>query len=283
MLSVEVENMETGDDHHHPSADDGHLHEDGNHIPSAVDDDTRLLNLEVEMVELLISDHKILNIEKLAWEFNDLGLEQKSLDVNLEGLGGRNSTPLKERGRVPGEWEADANLWLTGLVLSIDDFELKSNLVAKFATIQKGPYNHFCFGEEIKAHQDLERCLFKENISTHHILDYFDRDLTTQCEPNRTEKCTDVQLCCLGRELPSPTVKDITSNPLNNSSSRDTQEDTLCQEDRSQEDWMCVEYSSQEHQDNIDFEMRSTGKFTNNFYDDSGTCNQPTWVRRAGG
>ena len=37
---------------------------------------------------------------------------------------------------------------------------------------------------------------------------------------------------------------------------------------------------SQEHQDdNLDKEMKSTGKDTNIFLTDSGACNQPAWVR----
>ena len=173
MLNVDVENMETGEDH--PPADDGHLHEDENHTFSVVEDDhERLLNLEVEMAELMIPGDKIINIDKLTTELNDLGMNKKLLDVPVEGVGGRNGTPLRVGGRGAVEWEADANFWLTNLVLSIQHLELKSDLVGKLATIQKGHYKHFCFGDEIRAHQDLEKHLFKENISTHHILDYFD-------------------------------------------------------------------------------------------------------------
>ena len=269
MLSVDVESMETGEDH--SPADDGHLHEDVNHT----------FSLEVEMAELMIPGDKIINIDKLTTQLNDLGLNKELLDVPVEGVGGRNGTPLKAGGRGEGEWEADANFWLTNFVLSIQHLELKSDLVGKLATIQKGHYKHFCFGDEIRAHQDLEKHLFKENISTHHILDYFDRDLITQHEPNRNRKCTSVHQCSLGREMPSPTVtvNKISPNPPPNISSRDSQEDSLCQDDRSQEGWMEMEDRSHEHQDN-DIEMESIGKVTNDdFYNDSGTCNQSTWVR----
>ena len=193
------------------------------------------------------------------------------------GVGGRNGTPLRVGGRGAVEWETDANFWLTNLVLSIENVELKSDLVGKLTTIQKGHYNHLCFGDEIRAHQELEKHLFKENISTHHILDYFERDLISQHEPNRERNCTHVHQCSLGREMPSPTVtvNEITPNPPNNSS-RDSQEDTLCQDDRSQEGRMCMEDRNQDN----DIEMKSAGKFNNDdFYNDSGTCNQSTWVR----
>ena len=70
MLSVDVESMETGEDH--PPADDGHLHEDENHTFSVVEDDhERLLNLEVEMAELMIPGDNIINIDELTTELND--------------------------------------------------------------------------------------------------------------------------------------------------------------------------------------------------------------------
>ena len=76
-----------------------------------------------------------------------------------------------------------------------------------------------------------------------------------------------------------PSVNIISPNPPPNISSRDSQEDTLCQDDRSQEGWMDMEDRSHEHQDN-DIETESVGKVTNDdFYNDSGTCNQSTWVR----
>ena len=188
MLSMHVESMETGDDH--PPDEEGHLYEDAKHIPSVVDEQ-RLMNLDMEMAELMIPEDRILNISNLAKELNGLGLEDKSCDVNVEGVGGQNSTPLKVGVGGTVQWESDANIWLKELVQNMGNVELKSELETKFKIIQKG---HFSFGDEIRAHQQLEKNLLEQNIHTHHNLDYFDVDLSTQYEPNHI-KCTSVQQC----------------------------------------------------------------------------------------
>ena len=273
-LSLHIESMDTGDDH--PPGEEGHLYEDAKHMPS-VGDEERILNLEMEMAELMIPGDRILNITNLAKELKGLGLEFKSCDVNEEGVGGQNSTPLKVGVGGPGQWEVDANIWLKEFVQKLENVELKSDLEAELKITKKGDFN-FSFGDEIRAHQELEKHLLEKNILTHHILDYFDVDLSTQYEPNRM-KCTSVQLCCLGRGMPPVTVKEIITNTPN-ISSKDSHDDTHYQDDRSQGGWMCLNGRSQEHQDdNLDKEMKSTGKDTNIFLTDSGACNQPAWVR----
>ena len=85
--------------------------------------------------------------------------------------------------------------------------------------------------------------------------------------------------------MPPLMFKENKTNPPN-ISSRDSNEDTHYQDDRSQGGWMCSNDRSQEHQDDnldieidIEIEMKSTGKDTNVFLTDSGACNQPAWVR----
>ena len=155
MLSMHVQSMETGDDY--PPDEDGHLYEVTKHIPPGVDEE-RLLDLEMEMAELVIPGDRILNVTNLAKELNGLGLEYKSCDVNVEGVGGQNSTPLKVGVGGTVQWESDANIWLKELVQNMGNVELKSELETKFKIIQKGHFS-FSFGDEIRAHQQLEKHL----------------------------------------------------------------------------------------------------------------------------
>ena len=59
-----------------------------------------------------------------------------SCDVNVEGVGGQNSTPLKVGVGWTGQWEFDDNIWLKALVQNIEKIDLKSELETKLKMIQ---------------------------------------------------------------------------------------------------------------------------------------------------
>ena len=146
-------------------------------------------------------------MDTLAYHIKGLDLEEKFLNIVGSGVG-LSSTPTKDRGRGGMQWEAEANVWLTEQIVNLN-LGGKSELISKLIRINNQIVGKFGFGDEIRAHQELEGYLMEEDIKTHYILDYFEPRLTTRTPNPTLYSCLVPEECCARTEAGRITPQNI--------------------------------------------------------------------------
>lgn len=105
-------------------------------------------------------------MDTLAYHFKGLDLEENVRNIVGSGVGQNNATtPIKGRGRGVIQWEAEANVWLAEQVFHLN-LGGKSELISNLISINSQIVGRFGFGDEIRAHQELEGYLQEKMFIT---------------------------------------------------------------------------------------------------------------------